>query len=59
MVGLSCHALIATPLEEVVKSKKRPDDDMLKMAEIIGNLSLPHFRIFLCLPVIRRIVSTA
>ena len=36
MVGLSCHTLIATPLEEVVKSKKRPDDDMLKMAEILG-----------------------
>jgi 6-phosphofructokinase 1 len=36
MVGLACHALVATPLEEVVKGSKRPDDDMLQMAEVLG-----------------------
>jgi 6-phosphofructokinase 1 len=36
MVGLSCHNLIATPLEEVVIGTKRPDDDMLRLAEVLG-----------------------
>jgi 6-phosphofructokinase 1 len=36
MVGLSCHALIGTSLEEVVKATKRPDDDMLRLAEVLG-----------------------
>lgn len=36
MVGLACNALIATPLEEVVKAAKRPDDDMLRLAELLG-----------------------
>ena len=36
MVGLACHTLTATPLEEVVKGVKRPDDDMLRLAEMLG-----------------------
>ncbi|MCM2357943.1 MAG: 6-phosphofructokinase [Geobacteraceae bacterium] len=36
MVGLACNEIIATPLEEVVKGSKRPDDDMLRMAEVLG-----------------------
>jgi 6-phosphofructokinase 1 len=36
MVGLSCHEMIATPLEEVLKAPKQPDSDMLKMAEVLG-----------------------
>ena len=36
MVGLSCHNLIATPLEQVVKGTKQPDADMLQMAEALG-----------------------
>ncbi|HLO26356.1 MAG TPA: 6-phosphofructokinase [Geobacteraceae bacterium] len=36
MVGLACHALIATPLDEVVKGTKRPDDEMLQLAEVLG-----------------------
>jgi len=28
--------LIATRLEDVVKGAKRPDDDMLRMAEVLG-----------------------
>ncbi len=36
MVGLSCHALVATPLDAVVKGTKRPDDDMLQLAEVLG-----------------------
>jgi 6-phosphofructokinase 1 len=36
MVGLSCHTLVATPLEEVIKGTKRPDDDMLRLAEVLG-----------------------
>lgn len=36
MVGLSCRDLISTPLEKVVKGSKRPDDDMLRLAEVLG-----------------------
>jgi 6-phosphofructokinase 1 len=36
MVGLSCHNIISTPFEDVVKGAKRPDDDMMRMAEILG-----------------------
>jgi len=36
MVGLSCHEIVATPLVEVVKGSKRPEDDMLRMAEVLG-----------------------
>ncbi len=36
MVGLSCHALVATPLAEVTVTPKRLDDDMLRMAEMLG-----------------------
>lgn len=36
MVGLSCNDLIAIPLDEVVTGRKRPQDDMLRMAEVLG-----------------------
>ncbi len=36
MVGLACHALVATLLEEVVRGEKRPQDEILKMAEVLG-----------------------
>ncbi|HEY6871464.1 MAG TPA: 6-phosphofructokinase [Geobacteraceae bacterium] len=36
MVGLACNDMIATPLADVVKGSKRPDDDMLRMAEVLG-----------------------
>jgi 6-phosphofructokinase 1 len=36
MVGLSCNSLVATPLEDVVTGTKRPDDDMLRLAEVLG-----------------------
>lgn len=36
MVGVSCNAIIATPLEEVVKNRKKPEEEMLRMAEILG-----------------------
>ncbi len=36
MVGLSCNTIVATPLEEVVKSEKRPQDEMLRLAEMLG-----------------------
>ncbi len=36
MVGLSCNAITATPLEQVVQGTKRPDDDMLRLAEMLG-----------------------
>jgi 6-phosphofructokinase 1 len=36
MVGLACNNLIATPLADVVKGSKRPDDEMLRMAEVLG-----------------------
>jgi 6-phosphofructokinase 1 len=35
MVGLSCNALVSAPLEEVVKTKKRPEEEMLRMAEVL------------------------
>jgi 6-phosphofructokinase 1 len=36
MVGLACHDIIATPIEQVVKTGKRPQDDMLRLAEMLG-----------------------
>lgn len=37
MVGIACAALIAAPLEKVVNGKKLPDEEMLRMAEALGN----------------------
>ena len=36
MVGLSCNAILATPIEDVVKGEKRPQDEMLRLAEVLG-----------------------
>jgi 6-phosphofructokinase 1 len=36
MVGLACNAIIATPLEDVTRSEKRPQDEMLRLAEMLG-----------------------
>lgn len=36
MVGIACSALIAAPLEKVVNGIKRPDEDMLRLAEVLG-----------------------
>ncbi|MBI1921817.1 MAG: 6-phosphofructokinase [Geobacter sp.] len=36
MVGLSCNNIIATPLEDVIKGEKRPQDEVLRLAEILG-----------------------
>ena len=36
MVGLSCHTIVATLLEMVLKGEKRPQDEIMKMAELLG-----------------------
>lgn len=36
MVGLSCNTILATPLEDVIKGAKRPQDEMLRLAEVLG-----------------------
>lgn len=36
MAGLSCNAIVTTPLEDVVKGAKRPQDEMLRLAEVLG-----------------------
>lgn len=36
MVGLSCNAILATPLEDVAKGEKRPQDEVLRLAEMLG-----------------------
>ncbi|HEY6008134.1 MAG TPA: 6-phosphofructokinase, partial [Geobacteraceae bacterium] len=36
MVGLSCNAIIATPLADVIRGEKRPQDDVLRLAEVLG-----------------------
>jgi 6-phosphofructokinase 1 len=36
MVGLSCNAVIATPLGDVIRGEKRPQDDVLRLAEVLG-----------------------
>lgn len=36
MVGLSCNSMLATPLEDVIKGEKRPQDEVLRLAEVLG-----------------------
>ncbi len=36
MIGLSCNSIIVTPLADVVKGEKRPQDEMLRLAEVLG-----------------------
>ena len=36
MVGLSCNSLTVTPLEDVSRGDKRPQDEMLRLAEMLG-----------------------
>ncbi|RNC69889.1 MAG: 6-phosphofructokinase [Desulfuromonadales bacterium] len=36
MIGLSCNAMLATPLEDVIKGEKRPQDEVLRLAEVLG-----------------------
>jgi 6-phosphofructokinase 1 len=36
MVGLCCNDVVATSLEVVVAGEKRPQDEMLRLAEILG-----------------------
>jgi 6-phosphofructokinase 1 len=36
MAGLSCNNIVATSLDEVIKGAKRPQDEMLRLAEVLG-----------------------
>lgn len=36
MVGLSCNSMLATPLEDVIKGEKKPQDEVIRMAEVLG-----------------------
>lgn len=36
MAGLSCNTILAIPLEDVIKGEKRPQDEMLRLAEVLG-----------------------
>jgi 6-phosphofructokinase 1 len=36
MVGLSCNTILAVPLDDVIKGEKRPQDEMLRLAEVLG-----------------------
>jgi 6-phosphofructokinase 1 len=36
MVGLSCNTILASPLDDVIKGAKRPQDEMLRLAEVLG-----------------------
>ena len=36
MVGLACNSILATALEDVIKGEKRPQDEMLRLAEVLG-----------------------
>lgn len=36
MVGLSCNTVMAVPIEDVIKGEKRPQDEMLRLAEVLG-----------------------
>ena len=36
MIGLSCNAMLATPLEDVIKGEKRPQDEVIRLAEVLG-----------------------
>jgi 6-phosphofructokinase 1 len=36
MVGLSCNSILAVPIEDVIKGEKRPQDEVLRLAEVLG-----------------------
>jgi 6-phosphofructokinase 1 len=36
MVGLSCNSILAIPLADVIRGEKRPQDEMLRLAEVLG-----------------------
>lgn len=36
MVGLSCNSMLATPLEDVIRGEKKPQDEVIRMAEVLG-----------------------
>lgn len=36
MVGLSCNAILAVPLEDVIRGEKRPQDEVLRLTEVLG-----------------------
>jgi 6-phosphofructokinase 1 len=36
MVGLSCNTILAVPIEDVIKGEKRPQDEVLRLAEVLG-----------------------
>ncbi|MSM40866.1 MAG: 6-phosphofructokinase [Geobacter sp.] len=36
MVGLSCNSVLSTPIDDVVKGEKRPQDEVLRLAEVLG-----------------------
>lgn len=36
MVGLSCNTVLAVPIEDVIKGEKRPQDEVLRLAEVLG-----------------------
>ena len=36
MVGLSCNTVLAIRLEDVIRGEKRPNDEVLRMAEVLG-----------------------
>lgn len=36
MAGLSCNSILTTPLEDVIKGTKSPQDEMLRLAEVLG-----------------------
>lgn len=36
MVGLSNNSIVTSSLEDVVKGEKKPHDEMLRLAEVLG-----------------------
>jgi len=36
MVGLSCNTVLAVQIDDVIKGEKRPQDEMLRLAEVLG-----------------------
>ena len=36
MMGLSCNAVVAVPIEDVMKGEKRPQDEVIRLAEVLG-----------------------
>lgn len=36
MVGLSCNSVLSTPIDDVVTGEKRPQDEVLRLAEVLG-----------------------